>query len=246
MSISKVVLSLTFCLMLLVTGCFSAKQADIEAFLKPDQADVTLDDYILLPPDEIQVIASKIPEMQGSTYGEPGQTQTVRPDGRVSFENIGEIEVAGKTPRQVAEIIGKKLATLYKLTGDYPVDVRVTNNSKYYYVAGMVNRPGAQIFTGRETTLSALTKAIPTNLAWKEQIQVIRPAVEPGQPSKIFALNWKKMFEQGQMHQNVMLQEGDIIYVPPTIMASIGLTVAEIVSPVLSGAGAVSVLSPAN
>ncbi len=225
-------------LALLLGGCFSSNPEDIDVFLKPGQADVTLDDYILQPPDSLTVISSKIPELQGTSSGEPGQTQTIRPDGRVSFENIGEIEVAGKTPRQVAEIIAKKLGELYKLSGDYPVDVRVENQSKYYYVAGMVSRPGAQIFSGRETTLSALTKAIPTNLAWKEKIQVIRPAVEPGQPSKIFALNWKKMFEQGQMHQNVMIQEGDIIYVPPTILASIGLTVAEIVNPILSSASA--------
>lgn len=244
MSIFKV-LPLLLIVTICFTGCFSAKQQDIEVFLKPGQADVTMDDYVLQPPDQIRVIASKIPELQGSAYGEPGQIQTVRPDGRVSFENIGDIEVAGKTPRQVAEIVGKKLSELYKLTGDNPVDVRVTNQSKFYYVAGMVSRPGAQIFTGRETTLSALTKAVPTNLAWKEQVQVIRPAVEPGQPSKIFALNWKKMFEQGQMHQNVMLQEGDIIYVPPTILASVGLTISEIVSPVLSGANAVSVFTGA-
>ena len=235
-------------LLILITtlsGCFSAKKKDIEVFLKPGEADVTMDDYILQPPDQVRVLASKIPELQGSSYGEPGQNQVIRPDGRISFENIGEIEVAGKTPRQVAEIMGQKLAELYKLSGDHPVDVRVTNQSKYYYVAGMVQRPGAQIFTGRETTLSALTKAIPTNLAWKEKIQVIRPAVEQGQPSKIFALNWKKMFEQGQMHQNVMLQEGDVIYVPPTIFASIGLTLSEILSPIFSGAGAVSVFTGA-
>ena len=234
-----------FTVMTVLSGCFSSNPEDIEVFLKPGQADVTMDDYILQPPDSVTVMASKIPELQGSSYGEPGQTQVIRPDGMISFENIGEIEVAGKTPRQVAEIMGQKLAELYKLTGDHPVDVRVTNQSKYYYVAGMVSRPGAQIFTGRETTLSALTKAVPNNLAWKEKVQVIRPSVEPGQPSKVFALNWKKMFEQGQMHQNVMLQEGDVIYVPPTIFASIGLTMAEILSPIFSGAGAVSVFTGA-
>lgn len=231
-----------FTLTAILSGCFSAKPEDIEVFLEPGQADVTMDDYILQPPDSVIILASKIPELQGGDSGEPGQTQVIRPDGKISFENIGEIEVAGKTPRQVAEIMGQKLAELYKLTGDHPVDVRVVNQSKYYYVAGMVSRPGAQIFSGRETTLSALTKAIPNNLAWKEKIQVIRPSVVPGQPSKVFALNWKKMFEQGQMHQNVLLQEGDVIYVPPTILASIGLTAAEIFAPILSGAGAYSAI----
>lgn len=221
-------------LMTLLTGCFSSNTADLGAFLKPDQADTTMDNYILQPPDSVTVIASNIPELQGAG-SQVGQTQDIRPDGKISFENIGEIQVAGKTPKQVADIISQKLVGLYKLTGEHPVDVRVTNKSKLYYVIGMVENPGAQIFTGRETTLSAISRAIPNYLAWKEEIQVIRPSLVPGNPSKIFSLNFKKMVEHGKMEQNVLLQEGDVIYVPPTILASIGLTLGEITRPILSG-----------
>ncbi|MBC8378634.1 MAG: polysaccharide biosynthesis/export family protein [Planctomycetes bacterium] len=220
-----------------IAGCFSSNPEDIQVFLKPSQADVTMDNYILQPPDEVTVIASNIPELQ-SGGSQVGQTQVIRPDGKISFENIGEVHVAGKNPRQVAKIISDRLIALYKLTGEHPVDVRVENQSKLYYVVGMVQRPGAQVFTGRETTLSAISKAIPNNLAWKEKIQVIRPSSIPGGPSKVFALDFKSMVEQGRMEQNVLLQEGDVIYVPPTIFASIGLTVGEILSPVLQGASA--------
>ena len=225
-----------------IAGCFSSNPEDIQVFLKPSQADVTMDNYILQPPDEVTVIASNIPELQ-SGGSQVGQTQVIRPDGKISFENIGEIYVAGKTPKQVAKIISDRLIALYKLTGDNPVDVRVTNLSKLYYVVGMVENPGAQVFTGRETTLSAISKAIPNTLAWEEKIQVIRPSLVHGEPSKIFALDFKNMVEQGKMEQNVLLQEGDLIYVPPTIFASIGLTAAEILSPVLQGASAVSAVS---
>jgi len=172
-----------------------------------------------------------------------GQTQTVRPDGVISFERVGEITVAGKTPRQVAQLIAERIAGMYKMTGDNPIEVRVRNMSHYYYMVGMVNRPGAQIFTGRETTLSALTKAVPNNLAWKDQIQVIRPSTNPKEPSKVFALDYRKLVEQGDMTCNVLLQEGDVIYVPPTILASIGLTVGEIVSPILQTGSAVNMLA---
>jgi len=226
---------------MLLGGCFSSNTADLEAFLKPMEADVTMDDYILQPPDMVTVIASGIPELEGAG-SQIGQSQVIRPDGVISFENIGEIQVAGKTPKQAATIISQKLVDLYKLSGDHPVDVRVTNKSKFYYVVGMVNHPGAQTFTGRETALSAISRAIPNYLAWEEEIQVIRPSAVPGEPSKIFSLNFKKMTEQGKMEQNVLLQEGDVIYVPPTIFASIGLTVGEIVRPILSGGSAVQVL----
>lgn len=229
----------------LLAGCFSSNTADLQAFTKPNEADVTMDEYVLQPPDSVTVIATGIPELEG-TSNQVGQSQVIRPDGMISFENIGEISVAGKTPKQVAQIISQKLTDLYKLSGEHPVDVRVTNNSKFYYVVGMVRHPGAQTFTGRETTLSAISRAVPNNLAWEEEIQIIRPALVSGGKSKIFSLNFKKMTEHGKMDQNVLLQEGDVLYVPPTIFASIGLTVGEIVRPILSGGSAAQVLGGPN
>jgi len=225
-------------LLFVLPGCyFSSNPEDLKAYTTPDLADVTMDQYIIQPPDQITVIASGIPELQGDGT-ELGQTQTIRPDGIISFEKLGEIHVAGKTPRQVAKIISEKLAPLYKLDNDYPVDVRVSdrdaeNSSKMYFMLGMVSNPGAHPFSGRETTLSAIAKAIPTQLAWKKNIQVIRPSPEPSQPSKVFALNYQAMSERGQMGGNVLLQDGDIIYVPPTVMAAIGLKIGEFLNPIL-------------
>lgn len=223
-------------------GCFSAKKEDLNAFLKPDQADVTAQNYIIQPPDRITIIARDIPELAGSGTNQLGQTHEVRPDGMISYEKIGEIPVAGKTPRQVAEIIAQRLSGLYKINDPSAIDVRVSNQSKFYYILGQVRMPGAKIFTGRETTLSALAKAIPSDLAWKEQIQVIRPSKVEGQPAKIFRLDYRAMVIHGKNEHNVLLEEGDIIYVPPTVFGAIGLTVGEILSPILQGGRAVQVL----
>ncbi len=222
-----------------LTGCFSANPKDVEAFLRPSEADVTVDEYIMQPPDLVTVISSKVPELQGTTRS-IGHTQTIRPDGTISFETLGEIYVAGKTPGQIAKILGKKMSALYNFTHENPIDVRVSNRSKWYYIIGMVNRPGAQIFTGRETTLTAISKAIPNVQAWEEQTQIIRPSANLTEDPKIFKLNFKRMIEHGDMTGNVLLQEGDVIYVPPTILASIGLTLQEIVGPISGGASIVS------
>jgi len=228
---------------MLLSGCFSAKPEDIQAFLRPDQAQITGDDYILQPPDVVTIMSSRVPELARSgSMSTVGMTQVIRPDGVISLESVGEIMVAGKTPRQVAAIIAEKLSELYKFTGDNPVDVRVTNQSKFYYMLGQVQRPGAQIFTGRETTLSAVTKAIPNVRAWEEAIQVIRPSLAADGEPKIFELNFKKMVEHGDMSKNVLLQEGDIIYVPPTILGSIGLTLEEILGPLFQSATAARTL----
>jgi polysaccharide export outer membrane protein len=225
-----------------LAGCFSANPEDLKAFTKPQDAQVTADSYILQPPDEVTVISSKVPELQGTTQS-VGHTQVIRPDGKISFETMGDILVAGKTPREVAAIISEKMTQYYKFTTDNPIDVRVRNRSKYYYICGEIRNAGAQFYTGRETTLSALAKGVVTTSAWEERVQIIRPSKEVGGKSKIFEMNLKKVVEQGQMASNVLLEEGDIIYVPPTILSTIGRTVGEITQPILQGAGTINTLA---
>ncbi|NLH18208.1 MAG: hypothetical protein GX455_16660 [Phycisphaerae bacterium] len=239
----RIVTIMVGCLLaIMLTGCFSANPEDLNAFTKPQDAQVTADSYILQPPDEVTVISSKVPELQGTTQS-VGHTQVIRPDGYISFETMGDILVAGKTPKEVAGIIAAKMTEYYKFTTDNPIDVRVRNRSKYYYICGEVRNPGAQIYTGRETTLSALAKGVILTSAWEEVIQVIRPSKEVGGPSKIFEMDLKKVVEHGQMATNVLLEEGDIIYVPPTILTSIGRTLGEITQPILQGAGTVNTLA---
>lgn len=242
MSVRAIIGAVMVCLAVtLICGCFSSRPEDLKTFAKPNEAEVTGDDYIIQPPDRITIIARDIPELSGIS-SQLGQTQEIRPDGIISYEKIGEISVAGKTPRQVAELIAQRLSDLYKLTGEYPIDVRVSNQSKLYYVLGQVRQPGAKIFTGRETTLSALAKALPTDYAWKEQIQVIRPSRNDGERSQIFTLDYRKIVIHGQMDKVVLLEEGDIIYVPPTVFSALGLTIGEILGPVFQAGSAARVV----
>ncbi|MBN1818725.1 MAG: polysaccharide biosynthesis/export family protein [Sedimentisphaerales bacterium] len=242
MSIHKILWGAGVCCVLFVCGCFPANPEDINAFLKPNEAVVTADTYILQPPDEMMIVSSKVPELAGTSM-RVGHTQVIRPDGIISLESVGEIQVAGKTCRQVAELIAEQMKQLYKLESSYPVDVRVINRSKYYYVIGEVRNPGAQIFSGRETTLSAVAKAIILLSAWEEKIQIIRPLPDLNEKPKIFELDLKAMTERGDMSCNVLLQEGDIIYVPPTILASVGRVIGEITAPIFSSAGAITNVS---
>ncbi|MFA5238839.1 MAG: polysaccharide biosynthesis/export family protein [Phycisphaerae bacterium] len=218
-----------------LTGCFSSNPKDINVFIKPKTV-ISTDTYVLQPPDEIEIHCSKVPEIHL-------QKQQIRPDGKVSFEALGEIEAAGKTPEQVAEVLQAKVLDLYTLTGDKPIDVRITAyRSKMFYVMGEVERPGPKVCTGRDTTLSAITAANPTVLAWNERIQVIRPQSGNDSKPKIFELNFDRMIAHGDVSKDVLLQEGDIVYVPPTILAAVGRTVQQIVSPIGSTASTITVI----
>jgi len=209
-----------------LTGCFSSHPKDIEAFLKPYEVDVTAKSYTLQPPDEIEIHCSKVPEVHL-------KRQQIRPDGKVTFEALGEIQAAGKTPEELSGLLQEKIIMLYALTGEHPIDVRVVvYKSGVYYVLGEVSFPGPKKFTGRDTALTAIADAQPTVLAWINRIQVIRPSADKNVRPKIFELNYDKMTAHGNTSKNVLLQEGDIIYLPPTVLAAIALKVEEFLRPI--------------
>jgi protein involved in polysaccharide export with SLBB domain len=209
-----------------ITGCFSSQPKDIRAFLKPYEVSVTAKSYVLQPPDEIEILCSKVPEIHM-------QRQQIRPDGKISFEGLGEIEVAGKTVNEIANTLRLKVLQLYALTGENPIDVRIaTYRSKMYYVLGEVYIPGPKIYTGRDTVLSAIAEARLNPMAWAKRIQVIRPSEHKGIRPEIFEVDFARMRKHGDTSKNVLLQEGDIIYVPPTILAALAMKIEEVIRPV--------------
>ncbi|HUU16569.1 MAG TPA: polysaccharide biosynthesis/export family protein [Sedimentisphaerales bacterium] len=221
--ISVAVLTL---IMISQTGCYSSHPEDIEAFLMPDKVDVTAENYVLQPPDEVEVRCSRVPEIDQ-------QRQRIRPDGKISFETLGEIEAAGRTPEQVANILRGKVLELYKLEGEKPIDIRVvTYRSKVFYVLGQVLRPGPQIYTGRDSVLTALAITQLNPMAWQERIQVIRPSKDRNVKPKIFEVHYDRMVAHGDTSKDVLLQEGDIIYVPPTVLAVIAMKIEEVIRPI--------------
>jgi len=207
-------------------GCFSSHPKDIEAFLRPYDVDVSAESYVLQPPDEIEVHCAKVPEIHL-------QRQRIRPDGKVSFEALGEIEAAGKTPKEVAKKLEEKVSELYTIAGDQPIEVRVVvDRSKRYYVLGQVYLPGAKVYTGRDTVLYAIIEARPNPMAWVKRIQVVRPSSDKNVKPKIFEVNLYRMAKHGDTSKNVLLQEGDIVYVPATVLASVALKLEEFLRPI--------------
>ena len=208
------------------SGCNPYNAKDMEAFLKSSHPGVTARNYVLMPPDVIEIHCSRVPELHL-------QSQQIRPDGKISFEGIGAIEAAGKTPSELAGLLRKKASSLYSLPGEYPIDVRVTRySSQFYYVFGEVGAPGPKPYTGHDTALRAISSAGPLVTAWKERIRIIRPSGVEAVKPKIFEFNLFRVTEYGDTSQDVLLRNGDIIYVPPTIAAAIAQGIAEFVTPI--------------
>jgi polysaccharide export outer membrane protein len=222
----KRLIIILFILLIFLTGCFSSNPEDIQAFMKPQETFTTTDKYILQPADEIHISCSRIPTIND-------QRQIIRPDGKISFEEIGELQAAGKTPAQLSEDIRVKVIQLYKLTSEKPVDVLISvYQSKYYYVLGQVNLPGPRKYSGRDSVSKAISMAKPNPMAWLERIQVIRPSSDQNIRPAIFELNYDRLMAHGDETKDVLLQEGDIIYVPPTVLGWLALKVEEVITPI--------------
>jgi protein involved in polysaccharide export with SLBB domain len=210
----------------LVAGCFSSNPENIQAFAKPYEVNVTSDTYVLQPPDEVEIHCAQVAEINM-------QKEKIRPDGKISFERLGEFEVAGKTCKEVASQIKDKVAKLYTLQDEYPIDVRISVfSSQFYYVVGQVMRPGPRLYSGRDSVFYALASAEPNPLAWKQRIQVVRPSVDENDGPKIFEVDYDKMAAHGDLRKDVLLQKGDVVYVPPTVLAAIGMVLEEFITPV--------------
>jgi len=202
-------------------GCASQHEQMV-AFLRAHEAEVSTGSYVVRPPDTIVISAPRVPEVDGTA-------QMVRTDGKVVLRLLGEVEVAGLSTEQIADKLKAQLSRYY-VEPDVVVQV-IGYNSQFYYVFGEVGARGPRRFTGRDTLLMALAEAQPTWLAWRAQIRVTRPSVTE-QERKVIVVDLDKMIQSGDTTMNVLLQEGDIIEVPPTPLAWVGHRFRELMYPV--------------
>jgi polysaccharide export outer membrane protein len=195
---------------------------------------VTQREYRIDPPDDIIIKAPDIKEIDG-------QKQTVRPDGKISLELIGEVLVAGKTPIEVADEL-QRLAAKYYVQPQ--VRVEVVANSKFYYVFGFGSKgTGKFPYTGRVTVVSAIADAGYSFEAWPQQIRLSRPGRD-GEPNATAVVDFTKIASTGDMKQNYLVEDGDIIEIPYSPLAFWNVSIQQLLGPFT---GSVSlVTSPAN
>ena len=227
------------------TGCYNQKE--VEAFLQQPRAPISGKEYRILPPDVIKVTSRHVPEIDN-------QIQQVRPDGKVNLPLVGEIAVAGKTPKEVEYLVDEAAGIFYEEV-DSTVTVSAYNSQKYF-VFGQVAKAGSIPWTGHDSLLDALATAQPTYLAWPERIIIVRGnkpeeggsassqpidkkykktgihEKDPDNPSHTMTINLMAMIKKGDMANNVYLLPNDVVYVQPNPFAKIGLALQSILFPV--------------
>jgi len=225
---SKLMPLISIVLLLLIgSGCASKKEAmandSINQWLaKRQTADLPVD-YHVQPPDVLLIQAPKMSELKEERV-------TVRPDGKISLNLLGDVMVADMTPAEIARKL-RQLALKYYEKNAAEVFVSVVEfKSKVVYVFGQVNDPGIKPFTGRDTLLDMLGQAGLNENAWPQKIVIVRPNEDPNIHQKV-TVDVKIMWQTGDVKDNFMLEEGDVIYVPPSPLAQANTTFTRLLSP---------------
>jgi polysaccharide export outer membrane protein len=156
----------------------------------------------------------------------------VRSDGKISLNLVGEVYVAGLSPSEIAEDLTQRLSKFYTKDSLY-VSVEVTDfQSKKYYVFGQVDHVGIKPYTGRDTVIKVIAEAALNDDAWPQKVVLIRPNDDPNVRQKI-TIDLKQMYKEGKADQNFLLEEGDLVYVPPSPLAEFRIQFTKLMSPII-------------
>ena len=227
----------------LLAGCQESRTSTPgfeKVFVAATPHDISDVEYIIGPQDEITVQSPNIKEMDK-------QKQIVRPDGKMSLNLLGEVAVATKTPRQVNEML-QQMASKYYVNPD--IKIEVIANSKFFFVVGAgLNNQGKRPYTGNDSMIKAIAEAGFNDGAWPQQVLLSRPKKPGLDKTYTVVVDFKRIFEHGELWQNYRLEEGDIIDVRDSPLTKLNKDLDKVIGP-FTGAGAVvsssnTVASPA-
>lgn len=161
----------------------------------------------LTPGDVIEIRFFYTPELN--------KVQTIRPDGNIVLQLVGEVTAAGRTPKELTREL-QEMYSQYFSQLDIAVFVE-SYSSRYVYVGGEVNMPGDIAFRKNLTVLEAILLAggiISENASYKN-VFVIRQ--QEGK-WKWHSLNLENVL-LGKKDQPFYLQPLDIVYVPTRLLS---------------------------
>lgn len=163
-------------------------------------------EYIMTPGDQLQIYVMGHEDIS-SRRNSSDISFIVRPDGRLDFPLVGEIDTTGLTVYEFTNLLTKELS-------EYIINPKVTVNiaklgTTRVFVLGEVKKAGMFELTKGHRVLDALGAAGGfTAKSAKKNIFLIRN----GQEDKMEKLNFNNYLRKGDASQNLVLNEGDCLY----------------------------------
>lgn len=218
---SRALLPVVVGLALLCTvGCATSKSKALQAkLITMVRSPMTEAEYQIEPPDTLLI--------EVKSYPEYSRQVTVRPDGMITVAPVGDVEVQGLTTQAAATAI--ESALLQELSQPSVTVSLLQANSKAIYVLGEIRRPGRQLYYGNMNLVDALGQAgWFTPYADIGTVRITRASLDD---PIVLRSNLRKLVYKGAAEQNIVLEDGDVIYVPPTVLAKVGYAMDQLLFP---------------
>lgn len=166
-----------------------------------ENASAESQDYVLGVEDKLTISVWKEPDLL--------QKVSIRPDGKITFPLIGDVQAAGRTSKQLTDELAKSLGRFIK---EPVVTVIVEEiNSFKVFVLGEVATQGALTLRRSTRLLEAIALAGGlTTYADKSNVQLIR--YDAGKESRS-RIDYRKVVSGEKPELNVALRPGDTIIV---------------------------------
>lgn len=185
--------SLVVLALALALGTGSAAQAQVQ-------------DYVMCPGDVLQVVVYGHEDLSTLAANTQNSPYVVRPDGKVSFPLIGDVDVTGKTVTQFREELVSRFSQ-YLVTPSISVNVTKLGTTRVY-VLGEIKRPGLYELEKSHKVIDALAKAEGfTEKSGKKNVFLVRAG-----STEVEKLNINNFLTKGDQKGNVVLNEGDCLY----------------------------------
>lgn len=181
-----------------------------ELSFEPNENMATPVDYRLGPGDEVII------DIWGNN--ETTIRQIISPDGQIIVSQVGPIYLAGLTISQANEAVKQTLSSIYSgITSDSPqTQVSITLGkirSIQVNVMGEVEVPGTYRLSSFSTVFNALYRAGGvSSIGSLRDIKVMRAG------TKVGTVDVYDYILNGKINNDIRLQEGDVIVVPPYSM----------------------------
>jgi polysaccharide biosynthesis/export protein len=157
----------------------------------------------------------------------------VRPDGKISFPLIGDIEAEGLTLTQLDDIITEELKTYVK---DPEVSImlrRFGESTNKVSILGEVSSPGVYRYSGPPSLAEVIASAGGyTKYSVINSVMVIRYTGE-GKKPEVIRINLAHILKGNKYSNNIWLKPNDVIYVPRSLIGNL-TTFTELIQPAIS------------
>jgi len=144
---------------------------------------------------------------------------SIDPSGYLHYPLIGQLKASGLTIPQLQEQLTTRLS---KYVVDPQVDINILSlKGQEVYVLGEVKMPGAFVLDRKTSALQAIVKAGGFTRESNTSAVLLARSEEKVIRVSSISLDMDDMQKAPNSYQNVSLRSGDILYVPPSKIASV-------------------------